>query len=68
MILIAKNDKPVFAKAFSLASKESNTPNKIDTKFNLGSINKVFTQIAIGQLAKQGKISYDDKLGKFLPD
>ena len=68
VVLIAKNDKPVLAKAFGLANKESNTPNKLDTKFNLGSINKVFTQISIGQLAKQGKISYDDKLGKYLPD
>jgi CubicO group peptidase (beta-lactamase class C family) len=43
-------------------------PNRLDTKFNLGSINKVFTQIAIGQLAEQGKLSIDDKLGKHLPD
>ena len=68
VVLIAKNNQPVFAKAFGLANKETNAPNKIDTKFNLGSINKVFTQIAIGQLAKLGKISYDDKLSKFLPD
>ncbi|HRH44588.1 MAG TPA: serine hydrolase domain-containing protein [Pyrinomonadaceae bacterium] len=68
VVLVAKGDKPIFAKAYGLADKEKNVPNKVDTKFNLGSINKTFTQIAIGQLIEQGKISYDDKLGKYLPD
>jgi CubicO group peptidase (beta-lactamase class C family) len=67
-VLIAEKDKPIFSKAYGLASREKNQPNKPDTKFNLGSINKIFTRIAIGQLVQQGKISFDDKLGKFLPD
>lgn len=67
-VLIAEKDKPIFSKTYGLANKEKNQPNKLDTKFNLGSINKMFTRIAIGQLAEQGKISFDDKLGKFLPD
>lgn len=68
VVFIAEKDKPIFSKAYGLASKEKNQPNKLDTKFNLGSINKIFTRIAIGQLVQQGKISFDDKLGKFLPD
>ena len=67
-VLIARKDKPVFQKAYGLASKEYNVPNRVDTKFNLGSINKIFTQIAIGQLVENGKLSLDDKLGKHLPD
>jgi CubicO group peptidase (beta-lactamase class C family) len=67
-VLIAKGATPIFQKAFGLASREYNVPNRLDTKFNLGSINKLFTQIAIGQLAEQGKLSLDDKLGKYLPD
>ncbi len=68
VVLITKNEKPIFAKAFGLANKDTGTPNRLDTKFNLGSLNKSFTQVAVGQLVKQGKISYDDKLGKYLPD
>lgn len=68
VVLIAKDDKPIFFKAYGLASKENKTPNNLETKFNLGSINKIFTKIAIGQLVQQGKISFDDKLGKYLPD
>lgn len=67
-VLIARAGKPVFVKAFGMASKEKKLANRIDTKFNLGSINKIFTMLAVGMLADEGKLSLDDKLGKFLPD
>jgi CubicO group peptidase (beta-lactamase class C family) len=67
-VLIAKGDRAVFQKAYGLASREYSVPNRTDTKFNLGSINKIFTQVAVGQLVEQGKLSLDDKLGKHLPD
>ncbi|MGH9842298.1 MAG: serine hydrolase, partial [Blastocatellia bacterium] len=68
VVMIAKNGKPIFERAVGLADKAQNTPNRVDTKFNLGSINKVFTQTAIQQLVEAGKLSLDDKLGKYLPD
>ncbi len=68
VVMIAKNGKPIFQKAVGLADKATKTPNRIDTKFNLGSINKLFTRIAITQLIEQGKLSWEDKLGKILPD
>lgn len=68
VVLIAKGSKPIFQKAVGLADKTKKTPNQISTKFNLGSINKIFTQIAITQLIEQGKLSWEDKLGKYLPD
>ncbi len=67
-VIVAKQGSPIFQRAYGLASKEYNVANRLDTKFNLGSINKLFTQIAIGQLIGQGKLSYDDKLGKYLPN
>jgi CubicO group peptidase (beta-lactamase class C family) len=67
-VLIAKNGSPVFQKAYGLASTEFGVPNRTDTKFNLGSINKIFTRVAIGQLIEQGKVRFEDTLGKFLPD
>ena len=68
VVLVTHNGKTVFEKAYGLADKEKNIPNNLNTKFNLGSINKIFTRVAIEQLARQGKLSLDDKLGKFLPD
>jgi CubicO group peptidase (beta-lactamase class C family) len=67
-VLVAKGERPVLQKVYGLASLEYSVPNRLDTKFNLGSINKIFTQVAIGQLVEQGKLSFDDHLGKHLPD
>jgi CubicO group peptidase (beta-lactamase class C family) len=66
--LIARDGKPIFEKAYGLANKSANTPNNVDTKFNLGSINKSFTSVAIAQLAQQGKLSFNDPISKYLPD
>jgi CubicO group peptidase (beta-lactamase class C family) len=68
VVLIAKGKNPIFQKAVGLADKAKKAPNQINTKFNLGSINKIFTQIAINQLIEQGKLSWEAKVGKFLPD
>lgn len=68
VVMIAKDDKPIFSKAYGYADAEKKAANNVDTRFNLGSINKLFTRIAIGQLVRQGKLSYEDKLIKILPD
>jgi len=69
VVLVAQKGAPVFQKAYGLQSKEYGVPNNLETKFNIGSIDKVFTEIAIGQLIERGKIaSVDDKLEKYLPD
>ncbi|MDQ6799459.1 MAG: serine hydrolase, partial [Acidobacteriota bacterium] len=68
VVLLAENGKPILTKAWGFADAAKKIPNKTDTKFNLGSINKIFTQVAIGQLAAAGKLSLDDTVRKHLPD
>lgn len=68
VVLIAKDGQPVFQRAVGLASKSYNVPNRVDTKFNLGSINKAFTGVAIMQLVAAGKLALSDTLIKHLPD
>ncbi len=65
-VLIAQDGDPIFSEAYGYASKRFEVPNKIDTKFNLGSCNKAFTAIAIVQLMEKGKLSLDDPIGKYL--
>ena len=65
--MVARNGVPVFFKAYGLADREKKIPNNIRTRFNLGSINKMFTQAAIRQLVAAGKLSMTDTLGKFFP-
>ena len=68
VVLVAHQGRPLFLKAWGLANKEFAVPNRTDTKFNLGSINKIFTKLAIAQLIEKGKLSLDDKLGTVLPE
>jgi CubicO group peptidase (beta-lactamase class C family) len=65
-VLLARNGEVLFEAAHGLASKRFDVANRIDTKFNLGSMNKMFTGVAILQLVQAGKLSLDDPLSKFL--
>ena len=65
-VLLAKDGKPLFKRAYGRASKRFDVPNKIDTKFNLGSMNKMITAVAAAQLVERGKLSFDDPISKYL--
>lgn len=58
----------VFDGAFGLASREFSVPNTLDTRFDVGSINKDYTQLALWMLARDGKLDFADTVGKHLPD
>jgi CubicO group peptidase (beta-lactamase class C family) len=65
---VAREGKPAYRKALGLASREWNVPNRPETLFNVGSIDKSFTEAAIRLLAKEGRLSLDDTVQKLLPD
>lgn len=67
-VLLAKGDRLLFRDAVGLASRETRTPNRPDTRFNLGSINKAFTRLAIEQLAAEGKLALTDTVDKYVPE
>jgi len=67
-VLIAKDGKPVLTAAYGLADREKKIPNKLDTRFRLGSMNKMFTAVSALQLVQAGKIKLTDPLGKYLTD
>lgn len=67
-VLVAKDDMTLFARAYGLASRAFGAPNRLDTKFNLGSMNKMFTGVAIAQLAEKGRLAFTDLVAAHLPD
>ncbi|HUW21925.1 MAG TPA: serine hydrolase domain-containing protein [Candidatus Bathyarchaeia archaeon] len=67
-VLVAKDGQPVLEYTSGFANKESHLVNKINTKFSLGSVNKIFTGVAIAQLVEKGLLKFDDIVGKYLPD
>lgn len=68
VVLFARDGKPLFRKAYGMADRSLGVPNNPETKFNIGSINKLFTRLAIEQLEEQGKLSLDDTIARHLPD
>ncbi len=67
-VLFEKDGRPLFQHAYGMASRSEKRPNSLDTRFNLGSINKIFTHTAILQLAQQGKLALDSTVDRYLPD
>jgi D-alanyl-D-alanine carboxypeptidase len=68
VLLVAKDGVTVASKAAGIANKETGAAIDINTRFNLGSMNKMFTSVAVAQLAQAGKLSFTDTVGKHLPD
>jgi D-alanyl-D-alanine carboxypeptidase len=67
-VLVAKHGKPIFAQAYGMADRDKQIANTLDTRFRIGSMNKMFTATAIMQLVQGKKLSLDDTVGKHLPD
>ncbi len=68
-VLLVRDGKVLFEAAYGIANRENNVPIMIDSKFNLASMNKMFTAVAIGQLVERGKVGWSDPASKFLgPD
>lgn len=68
VVLLAHNGKPLFREAYGRADNSRNLPNRIDTKFNLASMNKMFTAVAVAQLVQQGKVKLDKRIVDYLPN
>jgi len=67
-VAVDRAGKRVFAGAYGVADQATKRPNTLQTEFNIGSINKVFTAIAIRQLAAAGKLDLDSSLGHYWPE
>lgn len=68
VILVARNGTPLVERAYGMADREASRANDLETSFNIGSINKLFTGIAIRQLAAAGKLNIDSSLARAWPD
>lgn len=66
--LIAKDGKPVWQKTYGMQDREQQILINLDTRFRLGSMNKMFTSVAIAQLVEAGKFKFTDTVAAVLPD
>ncbi|HEY6266817.1 MAG TPA: serine hydrolase domain-containing protein [Candidatus Acidoferrum sp.] len=67
-VIVAKDRKVIFKGAYGLADREKKIPNTLETKFRIGSMNKMFTATSILQLVQAGKIALTDPTEKYITD
>ena len=67
-ILVAHNGKIVFDQAWGMADEANHIGNTVDTQFCIGSMNKMFTAVAILKLVGQGKLALDKPIATWWPD
>ncbi|HEX4542361.1 MAG TPA: serine hydrolase domain-containing protein [Candidatus Acidoferrum sp.] len=58
----------LYAKGYGLANLEENVPITPDSVFDIGSTSKQFTAASILLLEKQGKLSVNDDVRKYIPE
>lgn len=61
-IVVVKNGKPVYEKAFGYKDLETKAPLTTNDLFRIASISKSFSSTAIMQLVEKGKVSLDDDI------
>ncbi|HEY5944690.1 MAG TPA: serine hydrolase domain-containing protein [Kofleriaceae bacterium] len=66
-VIVAKNGTPIFAEAYGFADRDKHIKNTLDTRFRIGSMNKMFTAVATLQLVQAKKLALTDPLSKALP-
>jgi len=68
VVLLAKDGRPVFRQAYGAANRADGVANQPDTKFNLASMCKMFTALAVLRLAAAGRVRLEDRLIVHMPD
>jgi CubicO group peptidase (beta-lactamase class C family) len=67
-IIVAKKGRIIFQKSFGWADYLHRDSLKINSEFELASVTKTFTGVAMMQLLEAGKISLTDDVKKYFPD
>src|ERR1051325_1759568 len=66
-IVVIKEDKPVFVRAYGMADREAGVKADTDTLYYIASSTKSFTALAAATLDKEGKIKFSDPVTKYTP-
>ena len=67
-IIFSKKNEILFSGAYGFADRERRILNNLDTRFRIGSMNKMFTAVSILQLVELGKIKLDAPFGNYISD
>jgi CubicO group peptidase (beta-lactamase class C family) len=65
---VGRNGRVVYERGYGMANLETGTPIRPSSIFHVASVSKQFTAMAILLLARDGKLSVDDNIRKYLPE
>ena len=68
VLMLKRGDNIIYQRAVGQAERVFGAANRIDTRFNVASIGKMFTATAILRLVEQGRIGLDAPIVRYLPD
>jgi len=67
-VLVMKGDSIIFSKGYGVTDLDTMTPIDENTFFNIASISKQFSAVALMMLSAEGKLSLDDTVAKWFPE
>jgi CubicO group peptidase (beta-lactamase class C family)/D-alanyl-D-alanine dipeptidase len=67
-IVLVDDQRIVWARGFGLADPVAKKPADADTAYCVGSVSKLFTDLAVMQLVERGSLDLDAPVTKYLPD
>ena len=67
-VTVSDGTETVFDECRGLAERNFGAVVDHQTKFHIGSMNKMFTAVAIAQLVEAGKLSWDSNLAELVPE
>jgi CubicO group peptidase (beta-lactamase class C family) len=67
-VAVVQDGQVVLAKGYGISSLKTKAPVDANTLFGIASNTKSFTAAALGLLVDEGKLRWDDKVTKYLPE
>ncbi len=67
-VLVSRNGKVIFQRAYGMADTEAKIPNTLDTRFRIASISKTFTAILVMQLEGEHRLALTDPICKYIDE
>ena len=67
-VLVSKNNKVIYNASFGFTDATKTSKLTTDNRFNIGSITKEFSAVALMQMKEHGKLKLNDKVSKFIPE
>jgi CubicO group peptidase (beta-lactamase class C family) len=67
-LLVARGPQVLVRGAYGFADREAKKENRVDTRFRITSVTKMFTAVAVLRLVQEGKVALNDPVGRYVPE